>query len=644
MDALGDPSDGVTVADQAYSTLQATARQVNGDSEFARVDDIQEALDAINGYAVETLQALCTKHEIAEAPSTPPMPRSPVTIGPTVTDVPIPSPGHTVNQANWIPAYRQLRCLEHRLSKLGWRPPALSDVYLAVDHMSLAIQRKFKKLGGNPERLRPLPHGVNMVEQKYRALTDMLRDAEESDDAKRALEIRQGLESIYTQATEEWNKLTTKYGALDVLSSTMQLPPMQLPPMQLPPMQLPPMQLPPTQLPPTQLPPMHLPPMHLPPTQLPPMQLPPATIAPTTSGALPVTIEPPVSVLPTTVPPPGRLNIPVPEHPVALAPNPASPEPAGRLVHTTGVPGPPLASGLPGPSLAGASGAAAGDLGRGWLDPPATATTAAQPVAIETIVTPSLAETTSFWLQPADPWPAALGYVPFDSGLHHAGETVQPPPVTTAPALSRAASATDLAALDATEIDRLLGTGAGVSYPGPPSPPSASGRAGAGAGAPSPGADPWGIRPPGMSGEPDPAAFDPWSAPPGPGSRVAYTGTIRTPVLSAGAPPGWQGAETHGFARAASGAVELPFARREAIARLFGTEDALRAAEYALRTVDDDGFGWSAMQWPVVLADLLWLNANFQSGSAAAAAMVDVDWRVLEALARFLEEVPPPSP
>ena len=221
---------------------------------------------------------------------------------------------------------------------------------------------------------------------------------------------------------------------------------------------------------------------------------------------------------------PRRLDIHVPPHSIARSVSPAFSEPAGGLVHATDVSGPPPASGLPGPSLSETAGAQAGDLGRGWLDPSATVsgTTAAEPAATEAAVTPSLAGTSSFWLQPADP--------------------------------------------------------------APPPPPSAAGRTGAGAGAPPPAAaDPWRIRPQGMGSEPHPVAFDPWSAPPGPSSQVGYTRAIRTPVMSTGAPPGWQGAETHGFARAASGAVELPFSRREEIAIRFGTEDALLDAELTVQ-------------------------------------------------------------
>ena len=713
------------------------------------------------------------------------MPQSAETAQPAVKVETIPPPALAIRQSNWIPAYTRVRDLICRFRNLHWKN-AHADFFAAAKRMSHAALHKFRQVIENSEHLHPSVRSIGKSDQAYQALVDMLRQAEVSDNVTRANEIRQALDYINKVATDRWDDLTTTYGSLDDLSRAMGLPPMQMPP---------------------------------------------ATVVPTTSGALPVTIGPPVSVPPTTVPPPGRLNFPVQEHPIALAANPAFLEPAGGLVQPTGVPGPPLASGLPVPSLAEAAGAEVGDLGHRWFDSPATASgsTAAHPAAIETIVTPSLGGASSFWLQPADPWPAALGYVPFESGLQHAGETVRPPPATTtasstAPALSpgaafptpswpdddfpverallagllppwfdasplvvdaslyaefglaeeliagrlpfqvidalvatyratdeggsntpyieyllslkvnieralldayperadplwldtvrellglgddpaapSAASATVLPQPDVMEIDRLLGTGEGASHPAPLPPPTSPGRAGVGAGTPPPAADPWRIQPPGMndgpdpaafdpwpvrppgmsgephpvafdpwpvrppgmsgephpvgfdpwriqppgmSGEPHPVGFDPWPAPPGPSSQVADAETIRTPVMSTSAPPGWQGAETPGFARAASGAVELPFSRHEAIARRFGTEDALFEAQYALQNGGADALGWSDMQWLGVLADLHWLHANFQSGSAAAAARVDVDWSAIEALARFLEVLPPLS-
>ena len=549
---------GMTNADQEYVILQETARQADRDGDRVRAGAIREALDAIHKHVLEALQALCTEHDIAEAPSTRAIQPTPVTAGWPVRVAAIPPPAHTRVQFDWFAAYTQLRDLVRRSSNTG-RGVARSDFRQAASRVRRSLMYKFTQLGGKSEHLLSRPSDVTKAEQAYRALQDMFRRASESSNASRAYEIRQALETINQSTTLELDELTTKYRALDALSTqathTMQ----------------------------TMLAPLGV-------------QLPPARVGPTTFAT------PPVTFAPMTAPPPGRLNLPVPAHPIVLAVNPAFSEPAGGLVQPTGVPGPPPASGLPGPSLAEAAGARAGDLGRWWLDPPATAsgTTAAEPAATETIVTPSLGETSSFWLQPVDPGPAP-GSVSFDSGLHHAGVAVQPPPVTTA------------------------------------------GRTGADTGAPPPAAGPWGSRPPGMGGEPRPVAFDPWSAPPGPSSRVVYTGAIRTPVLSTGAPPVWQGAETPGFGRAASGAFELAFARREAIARRFGTDDALLEAEVTLRTGGVDALGWSATRRWGVLDDLYRLHDAARMDSAAAVAMADVDWSALEALVRILD-APPPSP
>ena len=95
---------------------------------------------------------------------------------------------------------------------------------------------------------------------------------------------------------------------------------------------------------------------------------------------------------------------------------------------------------------------------------------------------------------------------------------------------------------------------------------------------------------------------------------------------------------------ATSGAVELPFSRREEIAHKFRDEDALLEAELALHNGGAGALGWSATQWRPVLADLERLHdAIVQWDSAAVAAMVDVDWRAIGALVRILD-VPPPSP
>ena len=113
-------------------------------------------------------------------------------------------------------------------------------------------------------------------------------------------------------------------------------------------------------------------------------------------------------------------------------------------------------------------------------------------------------------------------------------------------------------------------------------------------------------------------------------------------MLSTGATPRWQGAETPGYARAASGAVELPFSRRETTAHRLRTGDALLEAELAFRAGGADAFGWSATRWRAVLADLYRPNrATVQSSSTADAAMVDVDRRAIEALMPILDDPPP---
>ena len=114
--------------------------------------------------------------------------------------------------------------------------------------------------------------------------------------------------------------------------------------------------------------------------------------------------------------------------------------------------------------------------------------------------------------------------------------------------------------------------------------------------------------------------------------------------MSTGAPPGWQGAEMPGFARAASGAVEVPFSRREEIAIRFRTADAVLDAVHALQTGGADTLGWSATRWRPMLEDLHRLyDATKESGPEAAATLVGIDWSAIEALLSILH-VPPPSP
>ena len=434
-------------------------------------------------------------------------------------------------QFDWGSVYRRLRYVARAYSKTC-RDAAIADCYMAADRISKHVMRRFESLGSDSILVHPRPGVVIKAEQAYRAIQDLSRRAAVPGEAMRAYQAREALEAIRRITSDAADKLAARHGALDALSTPDNRAMQQTPP----------------------------------------------GVGPTTSAALPATV--PL----TTVPPVEQLDISVSAHTIARVLNPVFSELAGELVHGTGVPGPPPASGLPGPSLAEAAGARAGDLERRWLDPPATASgaTATEPAATEPIVTPSFSEMSSFWLQPDDP--------------------------------------------------------------GPPPTPSAPGRTGVGAGAPPTAAEPWHIRAPEMGGEPRPIAFDPWSAPPGPSTRVVYTEAIRTPVMSTGAPPGRRGAETPGFGRAASGAVELPFSRRQEIAHRFRTRDAVLEAEFALQTGGAGALGWSGIRWREVRDDLFRLHyAIAQSDFGAAAAMVDVDWSAIEALLPILE-VPPRSP
>ena len=515
---------------------------------------------------------------------------------------------------------------------------------------------------------------------------------------------------------------------------------------------------------------------------------------PTLAFQRPPMQRPPVTVAAPSVALAGRLDIPGPAHRIAPEVTLAFPQPAGGFVHATDVPGPPPASGLPGPSLA-----KAGDLGRARLDQPATAvgqpttteanvtpalagpssfwlqpanplpagtvpfdsglhhadetaqpgapkrarldqpaTAAGQPTTTEANVTPALAGPSSFWLQPADPWPAPgigpvdsglhhageiaqpgapkrarldqpataagqpttteanvtpalagsssfwlqpanplpAGTVPFDSGLHHAGETAQPgapkrarldQPVTAAgqpttteanvtPALAGPSSFW-LQPVDPWPAPGTVPFAPGLHHAGetvqpPPVAATASstapapvpaGRTGAHAMAPPSAADPRRIRPTGMSGGPRLVAFDPWSAPPGPSRQVASAETIRPWVISFGARPGWQGAEAPGFGRVAPVAVDLPFSRREEIAIQLGDEDRFGDAVHALETGGADALGGSGARVSDVIADLYRLNAFFYWHTRSDAAMLDVDWSTIDALMRILD-APPRSP
>ena len=719
MEDLPRPRSGVTTTDHACIALQEMARQADRDDDPILSGAIRVALDAITKRAVEDLEALSGKYGMTAAPSTLAMPPPPRTAGPTVAVSAIPPPARTPIQYDWITTYWQLRDLAHHFLAIG-PGVAYLDFRDAATSMSNAVSYRLKKFGENTKNLHPLPGDVTKSEQAYRALEGMSRRAVESGDTERAYLIRQELDILNQLVTSKLEELTRKYGALDALSTLSTRATRA------------------TRAEAT-------------------VQSAPTRIGPKTSAALPVTFMPPVTG--------GAAQVPV----SALDPGSVV-----NLAQVPGTPGQPLPSSLPGPSLSEAGGTEVGSPGHWRLDPPASApgTTAAHPVAAEAIVTPSLSGTSSFWLQPVDSVPAT-GSVPFGSGLHHAGETVRPPPATTTessaapapgavfrlpswvddnfdverallagqlpqgfdvsqlnvqtelfpefglardlaagqlpiqtidnlmfvyqatdvggrnrpcieflrslkesieralhdaypgrvdadwldlvrklgvlrrpgePAPRSTATATVLPEFDVAEIDRFFGTGEGAPHSAPLPSPSAPWRPGAGAVAPPPAADLWRIRPPGMGGAPRPIAFDPWSAPPGPSSRVGYTRAIRVPVISTGAPPRRQGAETPGFARAASGAVEVPFSHREAIALRFRADDALLQAELVLQTGGGEALGWSATRWRPVLADIERLHdAIVRSDSTAAAARIDVDWRAIEALMRILDD-PAPSP
>ena len=393
-----DPA-GITTAEQAYLALQRMAGQAERDDTMARADRIHEALEAIGAGTIEELQSLVTRYDLSEVPSTPAMQGPPATFGPTVTvaatpppvHTSIPPPAHTSIQTDWISRFRQLRGPDHRLRGIGPDAARAHHRRAATDRVAAIVMRRFRRRFGRPSNhgpYSPFRGVVNTPEQAYVAMQDMLHQAEASGNTPRAFVLRRELEFIGGYLTRELDELTARYGPLDApttLTTHGARPTQTTFVMRLPPIQRP-----------------------------------------------PVAGGPPLTVAPTSVALAGRLNIPGPAHHIAPEVTLAFPQPAGGLVHATDVPGPPPASGLPGPSLSDTGDSLASDLGRSRLDPTATisGTTAAHPTATETIVTPALAGASSFWLQPVDPWPApGTGFV--DSGLHHAGETVRPPPLTT---------------------------------------------------------------------------------------------------------------------------------------------------------------------------------------------------------------------
>ena len=463
----------------------------------------------------------------------------------------------------------------------------------ALERISDRVLYQFERFGGTPEELARSQGHSTTTNRAYFALWKRIGEATCDNNIARATEIRKALDALGMGAIAEYQWLAATCNLVE-----------------------------------------------FPPTLAwlrPPMQRPPET------GGSPVTAASQSVALA------GRLDIPGPAHHIAPDVTLGFPQPAGGLVHATDVSGPPPASSLPGPSLS-----EAGDLGRARLDPPAT--TAGQPTATGAIVAPTLAGPSSFWLQPANPWPTP-GTVPVDSGLHHAGETLQPgalgrarldPPATVA-------TAAEPVATEANVTSALAGSSSFRLQPANPPPegtvPVDSGLHHAGeavqplpvaATASSTAPAPVPALPTGAGAVgPRPVAFDPWFAPPGPSSQVASTETLPPRVMTTGAPPGWQGAEAPGFGRAAPVAVELPLSRREVIAFKMGNEHRLRHAVHALTTGRANGLGGSGARVWEVIADLYRLNAFVFWHTTVDAAMLDVDWSAIDALIRILDARPP---
>ena len=557
-------------------------------------------------------------------------------------------------ESDFRAVYRRLGELRERYSRRRNR--------IIVEACEGARERIFRELlyrfelfGGTPEELAQLAGDFDTEAEKvYFALHEMVHQAQRDHYIGRADLIREVLDAIRTKAIAEDNALFEVY----ILGGFPHNQAMQLPPVQLPPV---------------------------------------------TGGS-------PVTVASTSAALAGRLDIADPAHRIVPEVTLASPQPAGGLVHATDVPGPPPASSLPRPSLSDfeAADALASDLGRARLDQPATA--AGQPTTTAANVTPALVGPSSFWLQPLDPWPTP-GTGPVDSGLHHAGETVQPgnlgrgrldpsaPATTAAQPIATAANVTPalvgpssfwLQPLDPwpTPGTGPVGSGlhhagetvqpspvtatAGSTAPAPvAAPPTGAGRTGSDAVAPPPAADPWRIRPPGMGGGPRPAAFDPGATLPGPSSQVVSTGTIRPPVIRppvigppvirppvirppvirppvirppvmpVGPPRGGQRAEASGFDRAASDAVGSRLARREGFVRRLQLEDEINQATHALFGDDIAAQGWSDRRKLGVLADIHWLLDVAQVHPVSMLVTLDVDWGSIATLMRILDAHPP---
>ena len=157
-DPAGRPL-GITTMEAAYRALQEMARQAERDGDLVRAGEIRETLDAIDKRAVEELQTLSTKHEIADPLSTQAIQLPPTAAGPTLTAAAIPSPASTLGQYDWIAAYVQIRDLTHYFTCTGQTSPheifgRSTCPHEIVSHVSVRENRPIRRpASGAPRRL-----------------------------------------------------------------------------------------------------------------------------------------------------------------------------------------------------------------------------------------------------------------------------------------------------------------------------------------------------------------------------------------------------------------------------------------------------------------------------------------------------------
>ena len=118
-----------------------------------------------------------------------------------------------------------------------------------------------------------------------------------------------------------------------------------------------------------------------------------------------------------------------------------------------------------------------------------------------------------------------------------------------------------------------------------------------------------------------PTIADLYSAPPGPSPRVMPPQAPRTPPAPA---------------------PEVPLAQRKAIVERFRSDEALLYAGFSLGNSGSYVLGWTATRSYRVLDDLYRLHRSAQEDTEAAAALADIDWSGIEAMAGTLD-IPSPS-